>query len=418
MCVDHHGMQTLNTDFVLERIPASRESLRIAVVTETYPPEINGVSLTLARLVEQLHERNHDIQLFRPRQSAADAPDQGQGFNEVLMRGIPVPKYPSLRMGLPSKRALVRLWSVHRPDIVHIATEGPLGWSALQAARVLKLPVTSDFRTHFETYSRHYGLGWLQTPVAAYLRKFHNRTDCTMVPTQALQRELHDKGYRNLEVVMRGVDTALFNPARRNPALRAAWGAGDDDCVITCVGRLAPEKGLGLLTHVFSTLRKAQANVRLVLVGDGPMRAELMRMCPQALFVGERRGEDLAAHYASADMFVFASLSETFGNVVPEAMASGLPVVAFDHAAAAELIIDGVNGIKVHKADEAGFHLATHRLAADANLRQRLAERSLATAQSLEWGSVAAKFESVLFRVLRTGSATSTGTLDSAVPAR
>lgn len=411
-------MQADTSDLMFERIPPGRESLRIAVVTETYPPEVNGVSLTLARLVGHLHERNHDIQLFRPRQGGDDAPDKELRFSEVLMRGMPVPKYPSLRMGLPSKRALLKVWSHHRPDIVHIATEGPLGWSALRAAKVLKLPVTSDFRTNFDTYSLHYGLGWLQSPVAAYLKKFHNRTDCTMVPTNALRHELAGKGYQRLEVVMRGVDTTLFSPKRRNEALRVSWGASDSDCVLLCVGRLAPEKGLGLLARAFDELRKTMGHVKLVLVGDGPMRAELARLCPTAIFAGQRRGEDLAAHYASADAFIFPSLSETFGNVVPEAMASGLPVLAFDHAAAAELIVDGVNGMKVPPGHDLQFIQTAAVLAQDAGLRARLAQRSLETALTMDWTSVAARFESILLRVLRNASLTSDDTLRDTAVAR
>src|SRR3954465_13976687 len=142
-------------------------ALRIAFVTETYPPEINGVSLSVARFIEGLRRRNHEIQLVRPRQARADQGGGTREFEQVLMRGLPIPRYPGLKMGLPAKRALTELWSLHRPDLVHIVTEGPLGWSALQAALKLKLPVTSDFRTNFHAYSMHYGVGWLKKPIAS-----------------------------------------------------------------------------------------------------------------------------------------------------------------------------------------------------------------------------------------------------------
>ena len=177
------------TSLVIDNYPAAQRSLRIAFVTETYPPEVNGVAMTMARVVGGLHRRNHDVQLVRPRQDSRDEADRSVRFHEVLMRGLPIPRYPNLRMGAPSKRALVQLWSLRRPDVVHIATEGPLGWSALQAARHLKLPVSTDFRTNFHAYSRHYGIGWLHKPIMAYLRKFHNRAASTMVPTEALRRE-------------------------------------------------------------------------------------------------------------------------------------------------------------------------------------------------------------------------------------
>src|SRR5574343_1270566 len=142
---------TPSADSILvDNYPAAQRSLRIAFVTETYPPEVNGVAMTLARIVEGLHRRNHDVQLIRPRQDASDSAERTVRFHEVLMRGLPIPRYPNLRMGVPSKKALVQLWSLHRPDVVHIATEGALGWSALQAALHLKLPVCSDCRTNFE----------------------------------------------------------------------------------------------------------------------------------------------------------------------------------------------------------------------------------------------------------------------------
>ena len=158
---------------LVEQLPASRRCLRLAVVTETYPPEVNGVALSLSRFVEGLRERNHEIQLIRPRQALLDLPARRERFDEMLTFGMPIPRYPDLKMGLPAKRALIKQWTLKRPDLVHIVTEGPLGWSALQAALKLKIPVCSDFRTNFHAYSLHYGIGWLKKPIVAYLRKFH-----------------------------------------------------------------------------------------------------------------------------------------------------------------------------------------------------------------------------------------------------
>jgi glycosyltransferase involved in cell wall biosynthesis len=304
-------------------------------------------------------------------------------------------------MGVPSKRQLVRLWSLRRPDVVHIATEGPLGWSALQACRHLRLPVTSDFRTNFHAYSRHYGVGWLRKPIMAYLRKFHNATLCTMVPTEALRRDLEISGLRNLRVVARGVDTELFDPARRSPALRAAWGAQEDTLVLLCVGRLAAEKNLDLLIETFEALCAAHGSgngrgLRLVFVGDGPLRAALGERCPQAVFAGQRSGEDLAAHYASADFFVFPSMTETFGNVVTEAMASGLPVLAYDHAAASQLIEPGRNGLRVPFGDAPRFVGAALDAARDRAAMARLGAAARATALGLGWDGVVERFEQVL----------------------
>eukprot|EP01034_Spumella_vulgaris_P046113 gene46113-57500_t len=151
-------MDTPQSDRILvENFEPQHPPLRIAVVTETWPPEVNGVAVTLSKLIHQLSLKNHTIQLIRPRQDKHDAGTDQSGWTEILLRGLPIPRYPQLKLGLPSKRALLKAWSQKRPDLVHIATEGPLGWSALQAARVLRLPVTSDFRTNFHSYSKHYG---------------------------------------------------------------------------------------------------------------------------------------------------------------------------------------------------------------------------------------------------------------------
>jgi glycosyltransferase involved in cell wall biosynthesis len=386
---------------VVDHFPAASRSLRVACVTETYPPEVNGVSLTVARMVEGLQARNHDVQLVRPRQEGADTPDRGDRFHEVLLRGMPIPRYPSLRMGMPSKRALVRLWTLQRPDVVHIATEGPLGWSALQAALHLKLPVSSDFRTNFHAYTQHYGIGWLRKPIMAYLRKFHNRTQCTMVPTDALRRELRDAGFERLEVVSRGVDTRQFDPARRSAALRAQWGADDDTLVVCCVGRLAREKNLDLLVEAFRAIERRVPASRLVLVGGGPLEAELRSACPGVVLAGQRRGDDLAAHYASADLFLFPSLTETFGNVTTEALASGLPVVAFDYAAAAQVMDQGVHGLRVPFGDAAAFAEAALALAFDPVARERLGQAARERALQLDWAAIVQRFEAVLVAVVR-----------------
>lgn len=386
---------------VVDHFPAASRSLRVACVTETYPPEVNGVSLTVARMVEGLHARNHDVQLVRPRQEGADTPDRGDRFHEVLLRGMPIPRYPSLRMGMPSKRTLVKLWTLQRPDVVHIATEGPLGWSALQAALHLKLPVCSDFRTNFHSYTQHYGIGWLRKPIMAYLRKFHNRTLCTMVPTEGLRRELHAEGFERLEVVTRGVDTRQFDPARRSAALRASWGADDDTLVVCCVGRLAREKNLDVLIDAFRAIERRVPSSRLVLVGGGPLEQELRSACPGGVFAGQRRGDDLAAHYASADLFLFPSLTETFGNVTTEAMASGLPVVAFDYAAAAQLIEHDQHGVRVPFGDGRAFVEAALALAFDPARRERLGRAARERALQLDWGAIVQRFEGVLATVIR-----------------
>lgn len=292
----------------IEQLPASLNTLRLAVVTKTYPPEINGVAITLSRFIHGLRERNHEIQLIRPRQNATEHPALVGGFNELLTGGVPIPRYPDLKMGFPAKRMLVSQWTRHRPDLVHIVTEGPLGWSALLAAIVSHFG-RSDFRTNFHAYSLHYGIGWLKKPIIAYLRRFHNRCLMTMVPTRQMQAELSDCGFHNLRVVARGVDARLFNPGRRSESLRSTMGSSAgytrrDPCRTT--GRRKKPHGALCCIHRHPPTSPA---ARLV-VGDGPKQA--LRIRVPIIFVGTRQGEELATHYASGDFFLFPSLTETF----------------------------------------------------------------------------------------------------------
>ncbi len=398
----------MDTPLTFEHLAESARQLRIAVVTETYPPEVNGVAMTTGRVVAGLLRLGHRIQLVRPRQGAEDRAAQDEGFEEVLARGIPIPRYSHLRMGLPARTALTRLWSVRRPDVVQVVTEGPLGWSAVAAARRLKLPVITEFHTNFHSYSGYYGMGWLRRPVAAGLRRFHNKSDLCLVPTAELATQLRRDGVHRVEVVARGVDTALFAPERRSPALREAWGARPDTLVMAVVGRLAPEKNLELAIRAYDAVRGRVPDARLVLVGDGPARAKLAARRPEIVFAGMRTGEDLAAHYASADLFLFPSLTETFGNVTTEALASGLPVVAFDYAAAAEWVANGRNGWLAPSGDEAAFVDAVLHVAGDAALRRVLAGNARASVRSAEWGAIARRLAGIAEAVVQAHEARGT----------
>jgi glycosyltransferase involved in cell wall biosynthesis len=356
-------------------------------------------------VVDGLHKLGHDIELIRPRQNGVEQVE-GQGrFSEVLMKSLPIPKYPALRMGIPSKGTLLQRWSLHRPDVVHIATEGPLGWSALRAAIKLKLPITSDFRTNFHAYSKYYGAGWLNKPIMAYLKKFHNRAGSTMVPTHELKHQLEAQGFKRLHVVSRGVDTTRFNPNQRSTDLRAQWGLTDDDVLMACVGRLAVEKNLQLLLQAYEAVKAKMPRTRLLLVGDGPMREALQSSCPEAIFAGQKKGQALAAHYASADMFVFPSLTETFGNVTTEAMASGLPVVAFNYAAAAQLIQHDDNGCLAELDRAQDLIALSVALAMDKPKRMAMQHRALKTAQELDWRLIVRQFEANLTQTIAQSEA-------------
>lgn len=383
--------------------PCNAAPLRVAVVTETYPPEVNGVANTMRHLAEGLAVRGHRVDLVRPRQPCdreRRGADPAGPIRETRVPGLPIPGYRGLRFGLPVWRRLRRLWSETRPDAVYIATEGPLGHAALAAARGLGLPTLTGFHTQFHQYSRHYGLGPLMRPIAAALRRFHNRSDATLVPTSGLQAELTAAGFANVRVFGRGVDTDLFAPARRDPALRAAWGCGPGELAVLYVGRIAAEKNLDLALAAFAAIAARHPGARFVLVGDGPALAGLRRERPGYVCTGVRVGAELAAHYASGDLFLFPSLTETFGNVVSEAMASGLPVVAFDYAAAHAHLEPWVNGVLVPLGDRAAFVAAALAAADDPVRRRRLGEAARRTALGLGWERVVATFETTLREVI------------------
>ena len=392
---------SIDSPIVLEDYPATRPSLRIAVVTETWPPEVNGVAMTLAKLVQGLSHRNHDVQLIRPRQTKTDSPMNATSLEEVLMRGMPIPRYPELKLGLPSKKTLVKTWTLRRPDVVHIATEGPLGWSALQATKVLKLPVTSDFRTNFHSYSKHYGVGWLRKPIVAYLRKFHNATACTMVPTKELMRTLSENGFANLKVVSRGVDTKLFNISKRDTSLRSSWGATDNTKVLISVGRMAPEKNLDQVLKTYEALKLTGQSFKLVMVGDGPLKEQFQKRYPEIIFPGMLSQTNLATYYASSDLFIFPSQTETFGNVTLEALASGIPVLAFDCAAARDWVQTGINGWLVAENNPEGFAAQAVTIFNSKDLLDQITKSTRQQVVHLDWDQIAEQVESVFWDAIR-----------------
>ena len=371
----------------------STRPLRVALVTETWRPEVNGVAMTVSRLVDGLRESGHHVQVVRPRQKHDNGNSSGE---DVLVRGLPLPGYNGLQFGLPANRQLRKLWQDTRPDVVHIVTEGPLGWSALRQAEALKLPITSSYHTHFDGYSKHYNARLVGPIVGAWLQHFHRRTLSTMAPTRLLVDSLTRARVPGARILGRGVDTTLFHPSKRSNALRAQWGASDDSLVVTNVGRLAPEKNLKVAVRAFDAILAQHPNARMVWVGDGPSRAMLERRHPNQVFSGARHGEDLAIHYASADLFLFPSLTETYGNVVPEAMASGLGVVAYRDAAAAELITSNVDGICVTPDDETAFIEAACRLAGDRQLLASCREAAQRRVAAITWDAVVGEFEAVL----------------------
>ena len=368
----------------------------ITLVTETYWPEVNGVAMTLYRLVTGLLQRGHDIQLVCPRRSDRNTQDLPPHVYYLPARGLSVPGYSDVTLGFPSKRLLKSLWSTGRPDVIYVATEGPLGWSAVKEANRLGIPVVSGFHTNFHAYSRHYRLGFMERLVQRYLKTMHNKTHITLVPTHEQKVTLEAMGILDVAVLGRGVDTNLFTPAKRSPALRQQWGVNNNEPVMLYVGRIAEEKNLDLTIAAYYSLKALNDKLRFVLVGDGPLLKKLKRDHPEFIFAGTQTGEALAAHYASGDLFVFTSLTETFGNVILEAMASGLGVVAYDYAAARLHIEPGENGLLVTLDQPDDFVRNTKQLLQNDVLLKKLRTNAGKYALQHSWESVVEQFEYIL----------------------
>jgi glycosyltransferase involved in cell wall biosynthesis len=375
------------------RLNDRSDQRHICFVTETYPPEINGVALTLARLVKGLLANGHMVSMVRPYQPGFDS---SCSSSVTLVRGLPLPGYHGLQFGLPAGRLLKRLWTKRRPNIVYVATEGPLGWSAVRTAKRLGIAALSGFHTNYHSYSRHYRLGCLQSVVLRYLRYLHNGTARTIVPSLELQNRLRAQGFKNVTCLGRGVDSRLFGPHRRSAQLRSSWGVRERECAALYVGRIAPEKNLALAVEAYRAMHRVDNSIKFILVGDGPLRASLQRQHPSLVFCGMKTGEQLAQHYASGDIFLFPSETETFGNVTLEAMASGLAVVAYDYAAARMHISHGKTGVLVPYGDSRAFIESAERLAAQSRWICKLGAQAREYAAALNWSSVVDAFESLL----------------------
>ncbi len=371
--------------------------MRIVYVTETFPPEINGVATTGERALRYLRRVGHDVQLVRPRQPHEGALDNAAEWRTA---GCPIPLYPDLRFGLATMQRLRQRFQAFGPALVHAATPGPLAWAALRAARAQGIATSADFRTNFHHYSRHYGLGLIEPWVCEALRRFHTLAGRTFVPTRALADELSARGFERLAVVGRGVEPTEFSPAWRDSVLRGQWQAGEDDRVLLYVGRLAAEKNVALALRTYERLRSREPRLRMVVVGDGPLRRRLQADHPSAIFTGTQRSNDLSRHYASADVFLFPSLTDTFGNVVLEAMASGLAVAAYALGAAGVHVHSGLNGWLTSTLQDDDFTGAASLAlshGAPGGLMRTLARQA---ALKADWSDVLRQFERELYGVV------------------
>lgn len=374
--------------------------MNIMIVTDTYPPDINGVARTLQTFAHGLSERGHKVVVVT---TTADHEDQGRkaGVKVIGMSAMPLPGYAGIRIGLVSRRQMEELITIHQTEAMYVAVESLMGLNAVRAAGRMGVSTVSGFHTNFHTYSQDYSLPILRQGAESYLRHVHNRTARTLTPSESTAQQLRDMGIRNVGVLGRGVDTKLFNPDRRDLALRKEWGVVSDDTPVAMfVGRIAAEKNLPLVVKSFQQIMQQKPDARCVFVGDGPMAAELKSSYPEFIHAGARTGTDLARYYASADLFIFPSLSETFGNVITEAMASGLVTVSFNYAATLQNVKHGVNGFAATYGEEDSF-LRTVNEALEHSHHSAIRNAAVSTAAGLSWDAIIAQFE----HELRTAAA-------------
>lgn len=361
--------------------------MHILFITETYPPEINGVARTIQRMCHGLMNLGHSVYLIRPKQRKSQLVEQKVTL-ECLTTGLPLLGYPGLQFGLPAGRQVHQILDDYPISRAYVATEGFLGRSALNICRKRGIPVLSGLHTNFHKYSTHYGAGLIEPLVMAELRRFHNKCQGTLVPTQAMVRQLAEKRFERLRVWPRGVDTQAFSPLHRQKSLRESWGLADDDLAVVYVGRIAPEKNIDLAFEAFDAIKHDHPTARFILVGDGPSKTPLHKAYPDALFVGTKVGQELAEYYASSDIFLFPSLTETFGNVVLEALASGLAVISYDMAAAGQLIQHGENGMLVPVDDANAFIQQARALADRPDWIMQLKCHAVETASQQGWEKI------------------------------
>lgn len=361
--------------------------MRISIVTETYFPQLNGVSRTLGQLVRVLEAAGDQVQLIHP--------DYGRprpAPPSITVASVQPPFYPELYLPLPPFAPALNALDDFAPNIVHIATEATLGLRILKHTLARRYRVVSSFHTNFDQYTAHYRIGCLSGGIWRYLRWFHNRTLETYVPSRVTKRSLEARGFERLQLWPRGVDGTLFrpNPEARS-AIRAGLGFRPEHVVVGHVSRIAAEKNVAFLGAALEELERARPDaVRVLVVGDGPARPALERaLGPHARFVGYKSGRELADHYAACDLFAFASKTETFGNVILEAMASGLPVVAVRAGGPGETIQPGRTGELVEPdATPAAMTEALRRLVDDAALRENMAAQARDYALSQSWDAI------------------------------
>jgi len=364
------------------------DRLRVALVTSSYNYIADGVALTLNRLVGYLNRQGVEVLVVTPVARAAAFAHEGE---IAAAPSAPLPFRSEYRLAFGLTPALRRRLEAFDPDIVHIATPDLLGHQALAFAQARGAPAVASYHTRYEAYLKDYGLKFLEDFVATRLKRFYAACDEVYAPSPSMAEHLAAEGFAdNIHLWARGVDTERFHPSRRSAHFRARSGIAESAPVIAFVGRLVREKRLDTLIEVMAALKRAGVAHRALVVGDGPDRAMLERGLPDAVFTGFLTGDDLAVAYASSDVFLFPSDTESFGSVTLEAMASGLPTVCADATGSRCLVAEGVTGFLAPAGDVAAFIAPLEALAGDASMRLVMGQAARARSLEFSWDAAMA----------------------------
>jgi phosphatidylinositol alpha 1,6-mannosyltransferase len=351
--------------------------MRVALVTESFLPQVNGVTNTVCRILEHLSARGHEALVVAP----GPGPESYAGFPVVAVPGVGLPGYREFKLGLPTRR-VERILRAFQPDLVHLASPIALGAAGARAARRIGVPSVAVFQTDVAGFARQYGFRGTDAMIWTWIRHIHRQAEITLVPSRASYDQLRGQGIPRLAMWARGVDAERFNPMQRDEQLRA-WLLGDREVLVGYVGRLAADKRVHLLAHLADLPR-----VRIVAVGDGPAATSLRALIPSAALPGFLSGQALAAAYASFDVFVHTGADDTFGQCVQEAMASGVPVVAPAVGGPLDLVQPGYTGSLFQPDDIGDLRRQVSALAADREMRAQYGKNAREVVLSRSWASV------------------------------
>lgn len=373
-------------------------NMKIAFFTDTFLPQINGVTKTLARLIDYLDEKGIEHLVLAPDHQE----DDFFGYNVERFLSFKFFLYPECRLSIPNFFRINKKLRDFNPDLIHIVTEFNMGLTGLQYAKLNDIPVVSSYHTNFSTYLKYYNLEFLDNLSWNYMKWFHNQCETNFCPSHETKKMLEHKGIDNVEIWTRGIDCEQFSPDYRNADFRRVHSI-DNKIVLLYVGRVSMEKDLDILLNSFCDIsKKYKDNVALVITGEGPMLENFRNDCPgNVIFTGYKHGDELSEIYASSDIFVFPSTTETFGNVVLEAMASGLPVIGAASGGVKDNLINGYNGSSCEPRDTDAFTKATIKLIDNKLLRVAMGYNARQHALQKSWGKVFDKLISDYERCLR-----------------